>query len=143
MSRHRAALGGLVGRRITAVWVVWILEEDEWFTDLPVVLVFDDGRQLELCWQRVDDLSISWETIDLAVPPVAWVTWALQWRAAADPAVNGMIGRVVTEVVPTGGRHEMAGLWFGAADTGLYVYAAGDENGFAADRRGDRRRADL
>jgi hypothetical protein len=47
-----------VGRRLLDAWTAWIVG-DGWFADLPVVLRFDHGAQLEVCGKKVDDLSSS------------------------------------------------------------------------------------
>ena len=62
-------LSALVGRRLTGAWTVWIERVDEWFADMPVVLQFDDGTQLEVCWQKLDDLTLSWNTTGSASSP--------------------------------------------------------------------------
>ncbi|UJW31007.1 hypothetical protein L3Q67_38400 [Saccharothrix sp. AJ9571] len=54
-------------------WTVWGLAHDEWIADLPVVLRLEQGPQLEICWEKFDDLWITWDTIDVAVEPEAWV----------------------------------------------------------------------
>lgn len=69
LASHGPRLRSLRGRRVVQTWIVWILDSDCWFADLPVVVVFDDGSQLEVCWQKFDELSISWNTIDVNVTP--------------------------------------------------------------------------
>jgi hypothetical protein len=124
---------------------VWNLEVGQWFPDLPVVLDFDDGRRLEMCWQKFDDLSITWNSIDVDVTPVAWVTWPLTWRAGAHPALTVMVDELVTGVAVTehlfttddvlsGGGSSVwftSGLWLGTEMTGLHVFNALDENGLS------------
>lgn len=69
LERHRIRLRSLLGDSIVDTWAVWRLEDDEWFAHLPVVLVMKGGEQLEICWEKFDDLSITWNTIDPTVPP--------------------------------------------------------------------------
>ena len=46
------------------------------------------GSQLEVCWEKFDHVSITWDTIDVTVTPKAWVDgrWSgalvrfLNWR---------------------------------------------------------------
>lgn len=45
---------------------------------MPIVLRLDHGPQLEVCWEKFDDLSITWDTIDVTVKPRAWVEWPLE-----------------------------------------------------------------
>ena len=78
---HGGRLGRLVGRVLTDPWVVWDLENDEWFADCPVVLDFA-GERLEVSHQKFDDLSITWNSVDVTRPPV-WPTsdgFRLVWR---------------------------------------------------------------
>jgi hypothetical protein len=147
----RDDLLSLPGHRVVAAWGVWNLELGQWFADLPVVMEFDHGRRLEICWQKFDDLSITWNTIDVSVAPVAWVTWPLIWRADAHPALTAMVDELVTTVAVTehlfttrvvnpvpqdGGSGEAlvwltSGLWLGTEMTGLHVFNALDENGLS------------
>jgi hypothetical protein len=127
-------LRSLVGSRITGAWIVWNLEDDKWFADLPVVLQFDHLPQLELCWEKFDDLSITWDTVDLTVTPKAWVEWPLEWREQAHPAVASVVGTTVDQISATTSRfvtqnvdhpHEvravwlMTGLWLATSRGGL------------------------
>jgi hypothetical protein len=85
--RQTTRLRSIIGLRLTETWLVWNLEHDEWFADLPVVLRLNDGPQLEVCWEKMDDLSVTWDTIDVTVTPKAWVEWPLEWRREAHPAL--------------------------------------------------------
>lgn len=150
--KQSAALRDLVGRTVTDAWVVWNLEHDEWFADLPVVLSFDGRGQLEVCWQKFDDLSLTWDSIDTRVRPRAWVEWPLEWRRAAHPALESNIGTAVhavavtehlfqTEPVDQPGLPSRVwlagGLWFGTTGPGLHVFNALDENGLDASAPAD------
>lgn len=147
LSRHADELTSLVGTRLTGAWSIWTGEGiDDWFADMPVVLEFDGRRRLEVCWQKFDDLSISWNTIDLELPPRAWVdesAW-YQWRHVAFSANQGA---TVTEVAGTtfpwttmdvdyphrkpSTIRLTGGLWIGTTGPGLHIFNALDENGLA------------
>lgn len=147
LARQASALVGRVGHVVVEAWLVWNEETDQWFADLPVVIVFDDGEQLELCWQKFDDLSVSRNTIDLSVAPLAWVEWPLSWRRAAHPALAAVEGCAVVGLAAT--QHLFAavdadyphrpetggwldgGLWFVSTSGGLHIYNALDENGLS------------
>jgi hypothetical protein len=144
--RATAELFALVGRRVTATWVVWDPEDDTWFSDGPVVFVLDDGRQLELGWQKFDDLSVTWGTVDLATTPT-WYERQVEWRRDALPPLRGVAGGTVTDLAWT--EHTMVisrsrwwrrdgsttwlvgGVWIGTDAGGVLVYDALDENGLA------------
>ena len=146
VAAHAADLRSAVGRRATEAWIAWDLEHDRWFADLPVVLELDGQDRLELSWQKFDDLSITWNSIDVLVAPKAWVEWPLEWRPRAHPALVAFIGHVIESVEVT---HHLfttgsvnrpedetistwlaGGIWFGAS-TGLHVFNALDENGLS------------
>jgi hypothetical protein len=80
--KHGLALSGLVGRRLTAAWVVWDVEDDAWFSDAAVVLDFE-GKRLELDCFGLASVSVTWDTLNLGTPP----NWygaedlILEWRA--------------------------------------------------------------
>jgi hypothetical protein len=147
--RHQAGqLTSLRGRRVVDAWIVWNLEHDKWFADLPVVIEFDDGRRFEVSWQKFDELSISWNSIDVAVTPIAWVTWPLQWRSQGHPALRNIVGCAVRTVDATQHRfttHRVdapgntsavwltSGIWLETTGAGLHLFNALDENGLSED----------
>ncbi|WP_377273673.1 hypothetical protein [Peterkaempfera sp. SMS 1(5)a] len=137
-----AWLRGLVGQAIGGAWGVWIVEEDEWFADLPVLLAFGE-RQIAMCVNQLDLLSVTEAAVDVASCAAWWNEWTLQWRSHAHPAMGEAVGRVVTGVGVTeydlrltdasSGRVSSAwvvtGLVLALGDTGLWVFNAADENG--------------
>ena len=108
---------------------------------------FDDGSQLEVSWEKFDDLSLTWNTIDVSVTPLAWVDWPLEWRRNAHAPLTSIVGGTVREVRTTSFLFETwnaakradrtaawltTGLWL-VSDLGdLHVFNALDENGLAA-----------
>ncbi|MCQ4045980.1 hypothetical protein ACFOSC_19930 [Streptantibioticus rubrisoli] len=90
MREHEHRLRGLVGRTLTKVWLVWDLEDDEWFCDCPVLLDFD-GEQVEINHHKFDDLSLTWNTIDPGCP-VQWPDFDLQWRCWPTPELRAALG---------------------------------------------------
>lgn len=98
---HAVVLKELRGQRITRTWMVWDNQHDRWLADLPVIVSFDDGHQLEVCWQKFDDLSIIWNTINVELTPIAWVTWPLTWRTSGHPALGLVAGDTLTDVAGT------------------------------------------
>ncbi|WP_145227832.1 hypothetical protein [Rudaeicoccus suwonensis] len=148
LERAAVALRGVVGRRLTEIWTV-VVEGGEWFGDLPVVLRFDSGPQLEICWEKFDDLSITWDTIDVGIVPQAWVTWPLQWQRAADPNLWPILGGRVAKINATSflfetgslsvpnnkrGRWLTGGVWLATDRGDLHVFNALDENGMTTQR---------
>ena len=153
LNLHREELLSLRGHRIIDSWLVWNLEHDEWFADLPVVLVLDDRRQLEVSWEKLDDLSISWNTIDVSVTPTAWVTWPLTWRSQGHESLRIVTGRTIMSVASTEHRFTtrqvepppppgaatnstwlVSGIWLETDGPGLHIFNALDENGLTNDR---------
>ncbi|MDW6059048.1 hypothetical protein SAZ11_14720 [Streptomyces sp. FXJ1.4098] len=87
---HGARLRTLIGRPLARLWVVWDLEDDEWFPDCPVLLDFD-GEQVEINHWKLDELSLTWNAIDPR-RPVEWPGFALQWRDGTIPEAAPLLG---------------------------------------------------
>lgn len=99
---HGSELAELAGRRFTACWLVWDASDDSWFADAPVVLDFD-GRQLEICHHKFDELDIAWNRIDLA-RPIPWRyeedgPMPLSWRNDRMPVLEKFRGEILRECV--------------------------------------------
>ncbi|MEU5563508.1 hypothetical protein [Micromonospora musae] len=134
-NRHGRQLRALVGRRLTSAWVVWHADEDEWFADCPVVLDFA-GERLEVNHQKFDDLSITWNSVDVTRAPM-WPTldgFQLVWRDDVPAVLAARCGHRLTavELLEWAGGDladgsVAVGLRF--ADGWLTVYNALDENG--------------
>jgi hypothetical protein len=95
---HGSRLAALVGRRLTGVALVRFAEDGDWFADCPVVLDFD-GVQVEICHWKLDELSISWDTIDTAAVITGWEWFELtpEW-SRTDERLEPFVGRELTEV---------------------------------------------
>lgn len=142
LTELRSILVGLRGRRIVDSRVVWDLEDNSWFADLPVVLLLDDHRQLEISWQKFDDLSISWDSLDLEAAPIGWADQPLAWQSQGHDALRSVNGRVITstaltELLFTTGQTGTPGGWLVGGllletDGGsLHIFNALDENGLS------------
>lgn len=75
---HGRRLRALIGRPLTRGWLVWDVEDDEWFPDCPVLLDFA-GERTEVNHRKFDDLSITWNTVD-PHRPVKWPGFDLHRR---------------------------------------------------------------
>jgi hypothetical protein len=95
LRNQRLNLLALVGRRLQGGWTGWNPGRDEWFSGIPLVLVFDGGVQLELAWQRGEALSITWNTIDFTIPPEI-LGRPFEWRSSAPEPVSAIAGRTLT-----------------------------------------------
>ncbi|WP_030486870.1 hypothetical protein [Micromonospora chokoriensis] len=135
-NRHGHRLRGLVGRRLTGTWVVWHTEDDSWFADCPMVLDFG-GERLEINHQKFDDLSITWNSIDVTRAP-SWPTsndFELVWRDDVPAVLAARCGQrlAAVELLEWAAGGDLAdgsvalGLRF--ADDWLTLYNALDENG--------------
>lgn len=129
---HGDRLGQLVQRRLSGGWVVWDLQDDEWFSDCPVLLDFE-GHQVELNHHKLDDLSITWNTVDPATP-VAWPGFALRWRRDGHPGLRSLEGQVLQDIEIlewTGDdlAHGTVAVSFVFPEARLTVFNALDENG--------------
>jgi hypothetical protein len=148
LDRQAARLRSLSGLRVGETWTVWDLERDRWFADLPVVLRLEHGPRLEVCWEQLDALSITWDTIDVTVRPRAWVDGPLEWRHAAHPALEATVGATLGRISATTFHFVITnaadpqdtranwlttGLWLATNSGGLHIYNALDENGLSTE----------
>lgn len=152
-------LKALRGQRIVGTWAVLGREvhgrqgsKERWWNDLPVILRFADGQQLEVCWDVRDRISISWNTIDVSVSPGGWLTtFSLTWRRNGQPELTGVEGGVLTDVIgvedaywrgadidlrnpdtfdivePTG--WDASGIWLKTSQADLHIFSWVEGNG--------------
>ncbi|MEU9378356.1 hypothetical protein AB0D94_31970 [Streptomyces sp. NPDC048255] len=129
---HGPLLRALGGRPLSRVWMVWDLEDDEWFCDCPVLLDFD-GVQLEINHWKFDDLSLTWNTID-PLRPVTLAPFRLEWRPEPLPELRALRGATLQraellEWVVNGAAGRTVDLSFVFPDARVTVFNALDENG--------------
>lgn len=94
---HAHNLGELVGEVLTGLWIPWDTHANERLAELPVV-VRSKGRQLEVCAASIDEVSITWDMIDVHVPFKASQPWSvpITWlRLDSALPVRGTDRRVV------------------------------------------------
>ncbi|MDA3645052.1 hypothetical protein LZ318_27630 [Saccharopolyspora indica] len=96
VAAHGRHLRALIGRPLTDAWLVWDVQDNEWFSDCPVLLDFT-GEQVEINHQKFDDLSITWNTID-PHQPVRWPDFDLQWRHDMHVELHALYGQVLQDV---------------------------------------------
>ena len=91
-------LARLVGRKLASVDLVYFAEDGSWYADCPVILDFS-GERVEICHQKFDDLSITWNTIDQSAPIAGWdeADFSPQWRSG-EHVLDSLVGGVVREV---------------------------------------------
>lgn len=125
-----AVRADFVGRPIRAVWTLWDDEDDQWFEDAPVVV--DAGsHRLEICATKLDEMSVSVNTIDLSLP-VYWCGEegdgepAMHWTDRMHSCLAGVAsqrieGFCVMEYRIDSGLQDMLGLNWVAAGVGLVL----------------------
>src|SRR5882757_6264966 len=115
IAAHGQGLLALAGHRLQRAWLLWDLDDDEWFSDGPVLLDFD-GEQVEINHQKFDDLSITWNTID----PVGQPAWTYgDWSRPGDHIFHlGWRQDVRSELLALQGQRLLAAE--------LLEYAGGD-----------------
>ncbi|MBT2369307.1 hypothetical protein J7E88_29380 [Streptomyces sp. ISL-10] len=143
---HGDRLRGLAGRTLTRVWMVWDLQDDEWFCDCPVLFDFD-GERVEVNHQKFGDLSLTWNMTD-PTSPVLWPGCDLQWRPEPLPGLHALRGLPLkgAELLEWTGRDVAQGsidVSF-AFETGrVTVFNALDENGLSFAPPGPSQRSHL
>lgn len=134
---HGRRLHALSGRRLTRSWLVWDRTSDQWFADWPVLLDFE-GEQVEITHQKVDDLSITWNSIDPG-EPIAFGDdpddVSLAWRDDAClrlAALHGQQLHTVELLVWSGGEtdfaNDMVAVSFGFARDRITITNGLDDN---------------
>ncbi|MFJ8011141.1 hypothetical protein [Streptomyces sp. NPDC096339] len=129
---HGHRLRGLAGRTLTRVWMVWDRQDDEWFSDCPVLFDFE-GDQVEINHHKFDDLSLTWNTIAPS-DPVRWPDFDLQWRYEPLPGLQALRGLSLkgVELLEWTGRDLAGGsvdVSFVFETSRVTVFNALDENG--------------
>lgn len=136
-SHHGPRLQALAGRALTRTWVVWEASADERFADCPVVLDFD-GERLEVNHGHTDQVSLTWNTIDLARPPI-WPggdEFELRWRDDVPAGLVEQRGepvRAVSLLEWVGGdvAHGSIAVGIRLPAGWVTVFNARDENGIS------------
>jgi hypothetical protein len=81
---------------------MWDLSEDSWWADGPVLLDFGGGARLELIHNKFDDLSVTWNTIDVGAPLACrgdeGLPSRLGWNDSAPPELVAHLGGTVRDV---------------------------------------------
>ncbi|GIH65393.1 hypothetical protein [Microbispora siamensis] len=124
----------LEGRRLTRALLVWDLDEGVWFSDGLVLLDFE-GEQVEIVHQKFDEISITWNTVDLARP----LDWAgegfrLAWRGGMPDRLARLQGQRLQAVDLLTWMDEdmaqgMVAVGFLFPHGRVTIYNALDENG--------------
>lgn len=136
---YGSRLAALAGLALQHVWVVWDLDDDEWFTDAPVLLDFG-AASVAVDHQKFGDVALTWDTVDPA-RPIEDDFFHLEWRPEPLPELAGLPGRVLRHVELLewvgGGHGDVAtgsiALGFDLAPAWLTIFNALDENGFEHD----------
>lgn len=130
---HGTRLAHLTGRTLTHTWLVWDNDADRWFPDAPVLLDFD-GEQLEISHHNLDAVSVTWNTINPAIP-VLWPGTDLNLRWHDDPRAGLRGQRLDTvELLEWTGADVACGtvaLTFTFTAQQVTIYNALDENGLS------------
>ncbi|MEU3273484.1 hypothetical protein ABZ639_21815 [Saccharomonospora sp. NPDC006951] len=128
---HGTRLRRLGGRRLTRCWVVWDRDDDTWFADCPVLLDFE-GEQVEINHNKLDELSITWNSISTATEP-RWPCgdFSLTWRDDAIQELTSLDGQTLDMAGLTAEANGSVTVTFAFPSVTLAVHNALDENGLA------------
>jgi hypothetical protein len=129
LSGQRDRLRSLVGTTFDGPLAMWDTDDDEWFTDGPLILRFPHAR-LELAAFQVH-MCVSWDSIDVE-DPIEWIpgsTFQLAWRDGRPEPLEALRGRPLDELVLLEYRGAFHGLGLRAGDRYAEVFNAFDELG--------------
>lgn len=96
------AMTSLVGLQVKSLWSLWDEESDEWFSDAPVVICTQE-KQLEFCATKLNEFSLSLDSIDLDLP-VYWCGYKatdeqpLRWVQQRNLELRNLSGKTITDV---------------------------------------------
>lgn len=89
-------LRSLCGQRLREAWIAWSVDDDEWWSDAPVLFDFR-GERLAICTQQLDLLSVEAVSVDTA-RPFRWCARMdeaddedaeiMEWRASPTPELR-------------------------------------------------------
>lgn len=139
--RHVAALGALLAGKLVSTWVLWDTTHDEHFAEAPVILQFDRGPQIEVCCWKLDEMSLTYDRIDVSDPPDwGWEPRAFEWRRDALRPLASVLGAQLQtvgliEIEFTAARSAwcLGGLEFGFEEASLGIYNGLDDTQVALD----------
>ncbi|MFD8531554.1 hypothetical protein ACFV0L_29450 [Streptosporangium canum] len=123
----------LEGRRLTRALLVWDLDDDVWFADGLVLLDFE-GEQVEIVHTKFDEISITWNTVDLAQPLDWGEEFRLAWRDGVPSELAALKGQRLQAVELLEWEGEdmaqgMVAVSFAFPNGRVTIYNALDENG--------------
>ena len=126
---HRDRLRSLVGTTLRGSLAMWDAGDDEWFTDGPLILQFDD-LALEVAAFQVH-LCVSWNSIDVD-RDIEWVpgsTFELEWRRDALAPIEALRGRAIEALSLVEYLGGLNGFGLRAGEAYVEVFNALDELG--------------
>lgn len=133
-SRHEEAFGTLLGQRVGNTWTLWDTANDEHLADAPVILAFGSAEQVEVCCWKSDELSVTYNTIDVSRS----VEWPgprhFEWRRNALVPLAAIVGSTLhsvnlieIELVIVGTAWCLGGLEFSFDDSTLAIFNGLDD----------------
>ena len=92
-------LKALIGQELSSSFLVWDTEENEWFWDGPVILIFGN-TQLELCCNKLEEISITSNTVNIHEKP--HIDWDpdgnYKWRENSLEEINSVLGNKLENI---------------------------------------------
>jgi len=99
--QKRDILKSFIGRRLTESWVIWDCEDNEWFTDGPIVLNFEN-KHLTFCANKFEELAVDENSFDFnKKPTVGWADFDLEWRKNCLSVLNSQLGEKLIKIYAT------------------------------------------
>jgi hypothetical protein len=92
----------LIGYPVEELWSLWDKENDEWFSDAPVIIGIQ-GRRFEFCATKLNTFSFSVDSIDVRVP-VYWCSHEdsdiepFHWVRRRNPEFADLVGEEISGI---------------------------------------------
>ncbi|MFC1751190.1 hypothetical protein ACFL2V_20595 [Pseudomonadota bacterium] len=101
LDKKREFLLAFIGSELKESWAVWDLEDDEWFKDGPILLIFENSKMV-FCTNKLEELSVTNEDINLTSKPnVSWAEFDLAWRKNPIKEINNLLGKDLKKMYVT------------------------------------------
>ena len=91
---------GTIGLTLEDYWLMWDINENEWYNDGPVILKIG-GAQFEFTTYNLDNFSLTFDKIDLT-SKLDWYgigdELPLIWKNRSNESVNNLLGRTILDI---------------------------------------------
>lgn len=126
IAEHKYKLETLKEQTIEEIWVSWDPINDEWFNDLPVIIIFKTC-QLELCAYKTNQYAVTFDQIDLS-QEIDYFGTKLGWEKNKLVVLNKFLQRNIKNVEMIEWMEQLIGVGFDTTEGYFAICNGLDEN---------------